>query len=168
MGSGWGLGLFSKLVQAGSLTFISATYWGYLLHVEHISCVITNCVLLFIQCLCRPYWNEDQMLSENDYPYLFDLYFKICSSVAFLIFCVFLLIYHDFLCNRRFSRLAKILDYKDCYFPYYLSCLTLGLFCASLSATSWGYLLHVEHMSCVVTNCVQHQWVIPSLFSMFL
>ena len=33
-------------------------------------------------------------------------------------------IYHNFLCNRWFSRLAKILDCKDCYFPYYLSCLT--------------------------------------------
>ena len=67
-------------------------------------------------------------------------------------------IYHNFLCNRWFSRLAKILDCKDCYFPYYLSCLTLGLFCESLSATSWGYLLHVVmHMSCVIKNCVRHQ-----------
>ena len=43
MGSGWVLGLFSKLVQAGSLTFLNATNWGYLLHVEHMSCVLTNC-----------------------------------------------------------------------------------------------------------------------------
>ena len=35
-------------------------------------------------------------------------------------------IYHNFLCNRWFSRLAKFLDCKDCYFPYYLSFLTLG------------------------------------------
>ena len=27
----------------------------------------------------------------------------------------------------------------------------------------WDYLLHVEHISCVITNCGQHQWVIPSL-----
>ena len=26
-------------------------------------------------------------------------------------------IYHNFLCNRWFSRLAKFLDCKDCYFP---------------------------------------------------
>ena len=90
MGSGWGLCLFSKLVQAGSLTFFSATNWGYLLHVEHISYVITNCVLLFSQCLYRPDWNEDQMLSENCYPYLSDVFFRICTSVAFLIFCAFL------------------------------------------------------------------------------
>ena len=29
----------------------------------------------------------------------------------------------------------------------------------------WGYVLHVEHISCVITNCGQHQWAIPSLFS---
>ena len=69
-------------------TFFSATNWGYLLHVEHISCVITNCVLLFIQCLYRPYWNEDQMLSENHYPYLLDLFFKICSCSFSYILCL--------------------------------------------------------------------------------
>ena len=26
----------------------------------------------------------------------------------------------------------------------------------------WDYVLHVEHLSCVITNCGQHQWVIPS------
>ena len=29
----------------------------------------------------------------------------------------------------------------------------------------WGYVLHVEHISCVITNCGQHEWVIPSHFS---
>ena len=28
----------------------------------------------------------------------------------------------------------------------------------------WGYVLHIEHISCVITNCSQHQWAIPSLF----
>ena len=28
----------------------------------------------------------------------------------------------------------------------------------------WGYVLHVERVPCVITNCGQHQWVIPSLF----
>ena len=36
-------------------------------------------------------------------------------------------IYHNFLYNRWFSRLAKFLDCKGCYFPSYLSFLTLGL-----------------------------------------
>ena len=27
----------------------------------------------------------------------------------------------------------------------------------------WDYVLHVEHIPCVITNCGQHQWVIPSL-----
>ena len=29
----------------------------------------------------------------------------------------------------------------------------------------WDYVLHVEHISCVITNCGQHQWVIPSPLS---
>ena len=24
----------------------------------------------------------------------------------------------------------------------------------------WGYVLHVEQVSCVITNCGEHQWVI--------
>ena len=32
----------------------------------------------------------------------------------------------------------------------------------------WGYVLHVEHISCVIMNCGQHQWAIPSLFSIAL
>ena len=28
----------------------------------------------------------------------------------------------------------------------------------------WGYVLHVERVSCVMTNCGQHHWVIPSRF----
>ena len=27
----------------------------------------------------------------------------------------------------------------------------------------WGCVLHAEHISCVITNCGQHQWAIPSL-----
>ena len=29
----------------------------------------------------------------------------------------------------------------------------------------WAYGLHVMRISCVITNCGQHQWAIPSLFS---
>ena len=32
----------------------------------------------------------------------------------------------------------------------------------------WGYILYVEHISCVITNCGQNQWAIPSLFSIAL
>ena len=32
----------------------------------------------------------------------------------------------------------------------------------------WGYVLHVEYISCVITNCGHHQWVIPSLFTIAL
>ena len=32
----------------------------------------------------------------------------------------------------------------------------------------WGYMLLVENISCVITNCGQHQWAIPSVFSIAL
>ena len=32
----------------------------------------------------------------------------------------------------------------------------------------WDYVLYVGHLSCVITNCGQHQWSIPSLFSIAL
>ena len=32
----------------------------------------------------------------------------------------------------------------------------------------WGYVLHVDHISFVIANCGQHQWAIPSLFSIIL
>ena len=32
----------------------------------------------------------------------------------------------------------------------------------------WDYVLNIEHFSCVITNCGQHQWVIPSLSIAFL
>ena len=31
-----------------------------------------------------------------------------------------------------------------------------------------GYVLHVKHISCDITNCGQHQWIIPSPFSIAL
>ena len=36
------------------------------------------------------------------------------------------------------------------------------------SSRIWGYVLHVEHISCVIPNCGQHQWDSPSLFSIAL
>ena len=36
------------------------------------------------------------------------------------------------------------------------------------SVRIWGYVLHVEHVSCVIMNCGQHQWVIPSPLSVAL
>ena len=32
----------------------------------------------------------------------------------------------------------------------------------------WDYVLHVEHVSCAITNCGQHQWILPSPFSISL
>ena len=32
----------------------------------------------------------------------------------------------------------------------------------------WDYVLHVEHISCVIPNYGQHQWAIPSPLSIFL
>ena len=65
-------------------------------------------------------------------------------------------------------------------------CIFYGMYCVcsngsirSLMATTggawiipsfqiWGYVLYVEHISCVIMNCGQHQWAILSLFSIAL
>ena len=38
---------------------------------------------------------------------------------------------------------------------------------SELSFWIWDYVLHVEHISCVIMNCGQHQWTIPSLFGVW-
>ena len=57
--------------------------------------------------------------------------------------------------------------------PYYywagpVTMATTGDFWIIPSFRIWGYVLHAEHISCVITNCGQHQWAIPSLFSIAL
>ena len=95
-----GLGLFSKLVQAGSVTFLSASNWGYLLHVEHMSCVITNCV--------RHQWVIPSFFSMSLYALLewgsnvirklwsssLDLFFKILLHYSFSYILCFPIIFH--------------------------------------------------------------------------
>ena len=49
-----------------------------------------------------------------------------------------------------------------------LSMAAIGDVWIILSFRIWGYVLHVEHISCVITNCGQLQWAIPSLFSIAL
>ena len=43
---------------------------------------ISESSLLFSQCFFRPYWNEDEMLSEN-YPYFYTCFSKFCSFGCF-------------------------------------------------------------------------------------
>ena len=85
MVSGWGLGLFSKLVQAGSLTFLSIII-GVICCMCHVSSRIvvdiSESSLLCSQCFFRPHWNKDNMLSEN-YHYLYTCFSKLCSSDCF-------------------------------------------------------------------------------------
>ena len=42
---------------------------------------------------------------------------------------------------------------------------TIGAVWIIPSFRIWSYVLYVEHISCVITNCGQHQWAISSLFS---
>ena len=61
--------------------------------------------------------------------FLFGRRFRLrCLSGKIVVFHIISMqdIYHNFLCNRWFSQLANFHDCKDCYFPYYLSFLTLG------------------------------------------
>ena len=51
---------------------------------------------------------------------------------------------------------------------FYLSNTTTGDVWIIPSFRIWGYVLHVEHFSCVFMNCGQHQWVISPLFSISL
>ena len=44
---------------------------------------------------------------------------------------------------------------------------TTGDFWIIPSFQIWGYLLHVAHISCVITNCGQHQWVFQVAFLIF-
>ena len=52
--------------------------------------------------------------------------------------------------------------------PFNLSMAATGDVWIIPSFRIWGYVLHVEHISYVVTNCGQLHWAIPSLFSIAL
>ena len=55
--------------------------------------------------------------------------------------------------------------FKD---PLIFSSATTGDVWIIPSFQIWGYNLHVEHVSFAITNCGQHQWVIPSPISIAL
>ena len=52
--------------------------------------------------------------------------------------------------------------------PFNLFMAAIGVVWIIPSFWIWGNVLHVEHIWCVITNRGQHQWAIPSLFSMAL
>ena len=39
---------------------------------------------------------------------------------------------------------------------------------SDLPCLIWGHMLHVEHIPCVIMNCGQHQWVIPTQIARFM
>ena len=55
-----------------------------------------------------------------------DLVFWLSCLVGKIVVCMISMwdIYHNLICNQWFSQLAKFIDCKDWYLPYYLSFLT--------------------------------------------
>ena len=63
-----------------------------------------------------------------------------------------------------FSKVVATFSHMDGSFNLFMA--TTGDVWLMPSFLIWDYVLHVEHVSCVITNCVQHQWVIPSFSSL--
>ena len=65
-----------------------------------------------------------------------------------------------------FSKVVATFNHVGGSFNLFMA--TTGDVCIIPSFRIRGYVLYVEHSSCVITNCGQHQWAIPSLFSITL
>ena len=83
---------------------------------------------------------------------------KMCCSCSYQWFDI--MIYMD-------TILCKTMGCHISWSFIYLSSTTVDVWMIP-SFQMWGYMLHVEHISCVITNCGQHQGVIPSPFSIAL
>ena len=57
-----------------------------------------------------------------------------------------------------FSKVVATFNHMGGSFNLFMA--TTGSVWIIPSFQIWDYVLHVEHISCVVTNCGQHQWVI--------
>ena len=67
---------------------------------------------------------------------------------------------------RGFSKMVATFNHVGGFFILFMA--TTGGVWIIPSFGIWSYVLHGEHISFVITNCGQHQWVIPSLFSIAL
>ena len=65
-----------------------------------------------------------------------------------------------------FSMMVATFSHVGGFFNLFMA--TTGGVLMIPSFRIWSYLLHVEHISCVIMNCGQHHWAIPSLFSITL
>ena len=61
----------------------------------------------------------------------------------------------------RFSKVVATFNHVGGSFNLFMA--TTGDVWIIPSFRIWDYVLHVEQVSCVITNCGQHQWVIPFL-----
>ena len=77
----------------------------------------------------------------------------------------FLQILHFFITHCGLVMPYGAMDYGQYYYYFWWD---LGDVRIIPSFWNWGYVLHVEHVSCVIMNCGQHLWAIPSLFSIAL
>ena len=58
-----------------------------------------------------------------------------------------------------FSEVLATFNHVDGSFNLFIDVCIIAFF------RIWDYVLHVEHVSCVITNWGQHQWIIPSPLS---
>ena len=86
--------------------------------------------------------------------------FKICLQILQLF------MHHMWVGVGVFSKVVATLSHVGGSFNLFMA--TTGDAWIIPSFRIWDYVLHVEHVSCVITNCGQHQWVIPSPLSIAL
>ena len=96
--------------------------------------------------------------------------------MTYIYICIYILISHHFSAVKR-HRLLKFTPREWVGVGGFSKVVatfnhvggSINLFMATIwdvwiipSFQIWDYVLHVEYVSCVVMNCGQHQWVIPS------
>ena len=95
-----------------------------------------------------------------------------CGYIHMLFFCFDLLWLHPFLfCFGGwglggFSKVVATFNQMGGSFNLFMAT-TRGVWIIP-PFQIWGDVLYVTHISCVITNCGQHQWAILSLFSIAL
>ena len=70
----------------------------------------------------------------------------------------FIFLHHLFKCNMQYCVYVEL---SQCFFPF-------NTFIKSKQRNGIWQGLLIHHVSCVITNCDQHQWVIPSSLSIAL
>ena len=115
------------------------SYWKYVL--------VDSYHMKFVQyCYCRP---------TVIVSILCHIVIVGWATVTILILCHILIVGRSTLTIRIFVSFITIVIVGWSAVNILILCYVIPSF------QIWDYVLHVEHISCVITNCCQHQWVIP-------